>query len=98
MTTTTGRKAVVVPALVSPLVLAPTLVLLAAFVAGWQYRFGDLPPVRASVVVALAALGTAYSVASLPELLSEPVASLAVVVAAFALLSVGRYVWRRAGA
>ncbi|WP_232686604.1 hypothetical protein [Halobacterium zhouii] len=80
-------------ALVSPLVLVPSFVLLAVFVAGWNYQFGDLPPARA-VVVGLAALWTVYSVASLLVLPSEPVASLTVVVA-FALLAVGQRVWRR---
>ena len=79
-------------ALVSTLVLAPTLVLLALFGLGWHYQFGTTPPLRATAVVAVAALWLVYAVVSLPELLSEPVASVIVVVAVLVLMGGIRHI------
>lgn len=78
--------------LTAPVVLGVSLILLAAFVTAWGYQFGELPPVRATAVVALGALIIVYSLASIPELLADPL-HYTVVIAGMLVLTA---VWSRA--
>ena len=78
--------------LAAPVVQGPALVVLVAFVGLWYYRFGELPPARAVVVVALASLFLVYSLVSLSTLVAEPVESVAILLTVLLVLAAVQYV------
>jgi hypothetical protein len=80
-----------------PAVLLTVAWLVVLFVAVWRYRWGDLPPTRALLVVAAGLLWLAYSLTQLAALLTPPYDDFLVAVSGLTLLvglSLGWRWWR----
>ncbi|WP_232702955.1 hypothetical protein [Halobacterium wangiae] len=82
-------------ALAAPVVLLSALLVVAAFVGLWYYRFADRPPVRATAAVAAGTLVLAYSVVAVSDLVADPVESVAILLAVLVVSAVVQYAWVR---